>query len=268
LRNRFDFILIDAQAGVAEMAQVAMSRKVADEVVVVSEYDPVSAAGVDRLRVQLGEDLIRERTWILLNKIPPGTKSFAGFVEAARYLSPIPWHAEIANVCAGGRLGMGTEAADGHTLPVLRTLKSLCGERIGKHVETWVQSRVAVVREPLEEQYADAEKERELLLSHKSQLTRRARLTRWFGLLLVMTGMIASAWIAYTAEQSGLRLEEFAPYLAVTSVVAIVGFFYLFGRQGAKAQRDSVRLERRLVLLNERLKRIELLRTLDPAAAP
>jgi cellulose biosynthesis protein BcsQ len=31
LRQRFDFILIDAQAGAAELAQIAMSRRVADE---------------------------------------------------------------------------------------------------------------------------------------------------------------------------------------------------------------------------------------------
>lgn len=262
VQNRFDFVLIDAQAGAAEMAQLAMSRKVAEEVVIVSAYDPVSAAGVERLRAQLREDLTSERTSILLNKVLPETKSFAGFVEGERLLSPVAWHAEISRC----RPAMGTERDD-HTLSVLRTLKDLCGERIRKPLEAWIQSRVEVVRQPLEDQYADAEKERALLISHRAQVQRRARFARWLGVLLLVTGLVGSAWILYSADQSGLAVEEVAPFLAATGAVAILGILRLFGREGAKAQGDSARLDRRLEVLNERLKRIELLRTLEPAVS-
>jgi hypothetical protein len=61
-----------------------------------------------------------------------------------------------------------------------------------------------------------------------------------------------------------MTLEQAAPFLVATAAVAIFGLFRLFGREGAKAQADSLRVDRRLVLLNERLKRLELLRTLDP----
>ena len=71
LRAKYDFILIDAQAGADDMGQIAMSRKVSDEVVIVSEYDPMSAAGVERLKALLRDDLTYERTWVLLNKILP-----------------------------------------------------------------------------------------------------------------------------------------------------------------------------------------------------
>src|SRR4029078_3360392 len=120
-QNRFDFVLIDAQAGAAEMAQVAMSRKVADEVVIVSDYDPVSAAGVERLRAHLREDLTSERTSILLKQVLPETKSFAGFVEGERLLSPVAWHAEISR----RRPAMGTERGD-HKPYVLPPLKYMC----------------------------------------------------------------------------------------------------------------------------------------------
>ena len=82
-----------------------------------------------------------------------------------------------------------------------------------------------------------------------------------------LAGLIASAWVWYSSEQSGLSMEEFVPFLAVTSAVAIYGLLRLFGREGAQAQADSARVDRRLGLLTERLKRLEILRTLDPAAS-
>jgi cellulose biosynthesis protein BcsQ len=265
-RHRFDFILIDAQTGAAEMAQIAMSRKVADEVVLVSESDRMSAAAVERLRAQLRDDLATDRAWILLNKVPPElAKSPADFLEDARYLGPIPWETEVARTHARRRLALDTETGNDYALSILRTLKDLCGESIQRHFEAWVQAYTAVVRQPLEEQYVDAEKEVALLLSHQSRTKRRAQVSRWFGTLVAVTGLIASAWVLYSAQQTGLSLEESAPFLAVTSVVAIFGFLRLFGREGAKAQLDSARVDRRLGLLNERLKRLELLRTLDPA---
>lgn len=266
VRHRFDFILIDAQTGAAEMAQIAMSRRVADEVVIVSESDRMSAAAVERLRAQLREDLTGGRAWILLNKVPPElAKSPADFLEDARYLGPIPWEAEVARTHARRKLALDTETGNDYALSILRTLKDLCGESIQREFEAWVQSYTAVVRQPLEEQYVDAEKEVALLLSDKSRTMRRARISRWFGALVAVTGLIASAWVVYSAQQTGLSVEELAPFLAVTSVVAIFGILRLFGREGARAQLDSVRVDKRLGLLNERLKRLELLRTLDPA---
>jgi MinD-like ATPase involved in chromosome partitioning or flagellar assembly len=269
LRHRFDFILIDAQTGAAEMAQIAMSRKVADEVVVVSETDRISAAAVERLRAQLREDLTSDRASILLNKVPPSelANSPADFLENAKHLGPIPWETEVARTHARRGLALDTEAGNDYALSILRTLKGLCGESIQRQFETWVQSYTAVVRQPLEEQHVDAEKEMALLLSYKSRMKRRAQASRWVGLLIAMTGIIASAWVYYNAEQTGLSVEEFAPFLAGTSVVALYGFLRLFGREGAKAQLDSARVDRRLGLLTERLKRLELLSTLDPPAS-
>src|SRR6185436_9816284 len=130
-RHRFDFILIDAQAGAAELAQIAMSRRVADEVVIVSEYDRISAAGVERLKAQLRDDLTDDRAWILLNKISPEVaQSTADFHESARHLGPIPWDAEVFRNYAKRSLAINSETENAHTLAVLRTLKALCGEAI------------------------------------------------------------------------------------------------------------------------------------------
>ena len=108
-----------------------------------------------------------------------------------------------------------------------------------------------------------------LLLSHKSRMERRAQIGRWFGFVVAVIGMIGVAWFLYSADQSGRPLEEFAPFLAIAAIVAIFGFWRLLGGPGRKAQLESARLDKRLGLLNERLRRIELLRPLDsPAHAP
>src|ERR1700734_2983203 len=49
-QNDYDYILLDAQAGSDHYAAVAMSKRVSDVVVLVAEYDPMSAAGIERLK--------------------------------------------------------------------------------------------------------------------------------------------------------------------------------------------------------------------------
>ena len=266
LQHRFDFILIDAQAGAAEMAQIVMGRMVVDEVVIVSESDRISASAVERLRTQVREDLTSDRTWILRNKVPAdAAQAPADLVENAKSLGPLPWDGEVARSYARRKLALSTQTGNDYSLAVLRVLKDLGGEAIRKHFDAWVQSYTAVVRQPLEEQYADAEKERTLLQTHKSQVERRGKVSRWIGVLIALTGIAACGWVLYTAHQSRLSLEEITPFLVVTAVIALFGLWRLFAPQGAKAQADSARVERRLGLLDERLKRLEILRTLDPA---
>src|SRR6185295_13139004 len=60
--NKYDYIFLDAQAGSDVYAQTAMKRRISTEVVIVSEYDPLSAAGVERLKALFRDDLTYDRT--------------------------------------------------------------------------------------------------------------------------------------------------------------------------------------------------------------
>ena len=57
-RERYDFILLDAQAGSDKWSRNAISKDVSDEVIIVTEYDPLSSAGVERMKQVLGRILI------------------------------------------------------------------------------------------------------------------------------------------------------------------------------------------------------------------
>lgn len=271
LREVYDFIFIDAQAGADEMAQIAMSRNVSDEVVIVSEYDPMSAAGVERLKALLREDLTYDRTWVLLNKIlPEFAKSFSDFLEVAKYLSPIPWDAEVVRAYARRRLAIDTDTGNEHTLSVLQTLRGLCGETIQEQLEVWVQSRAAVIRQPIEDQYSDAEIEMSYLLSGLSRVQRKKQIRRLFGLSFVTMALMSVIYLQLNFREaifSSVPMGLLVVVLVTTVFILMTDFtaiLRIFGVEGVKVQLDEARYNRQLELLQERLKRLEFLRSLDP----
>jgi cellulose biosynthesis protein BcsQ len=277
LRNEYDFILIDAQAGIDDMAQVAMSRKVSDEVVIVSEYDPMSAAGVERLKAMLREDLTYDRTWVLLNKLlPEFAKSVGDFLEVAKYLSPIPWDAEVVRAYARRRLAIDTDTGTEHTLCILQTLKGLCGESIQAQLDDWILSKAAIIRQPIELQYLDAEKELAFLFARKAELSQRRRRRFLVSVSLAISALVAmiiGITLNYTGVKSGVINEILPLALAVLiSAIVAVGFGIDMPRflqamlepGRIQGQLDEARFDRQLELLKDRLKRLELLRTLDP----
>jgi cellulose biosynthesis protein BcsQ len=283
LRAKYDFILIDAQAGADDMGQIAMSRKVSDEVVIVSEYDPMSAAGVERLKALLRDDLTYERTWVLLNKIlPEFAKSFSDFLEVARYLNPIPWDADVVRAYSRRKLAIDTETGNEHTIAVLTTLKGLCGESIEADLESWAQSRAAMIRQPLQDQYDDAEKEMRSLLSRRRLLERhRTRLRILIVMMLLSFFMVilVNMRILYSSA-SQLLIAKIFPFAFVfafalsTIFLTTEGFFdkvldtllRFFDVGGIDRQLTELRFDRQLDLLRDRLKKLEVLRTLDPEA--
>lgn len=131
LRYDYDYIFLDAQAGTDVHAQIALKRNISDEVIIISEYDPMSAAGVERLKVLFAEDLTLDRTWVLLNKmLPEFVQLFDDFLEVARYLRPIPWNADVVRAYARRRLAVDFEKGNAYTIAVFRTMQSLLGDEI------------------------------------------------------------------------------------------------------------------------------------------
>jgi len=150
-RDKYSYIILDAQAGSDVYAQIAM--EVADEVVIVSEYDPISAQGVDRLRHLFPTTLSYDRTWILFNKVlPEFAKSLSDFLSAVRYLNPVPWDAEVVRAYARRRLAIDMERGSVHTLAVMQTAQSLFGEEIEWEIDHWKQDKEELLREPVRDQ--------------------------------------------------------------------------------------------------------------------
>jgi hypothetical protein len=212
---------------------------------------------------------------VLLNKIlPEFAKSFSDFMEVAKYLSPIPWDSSVVRAYARRRLAIDTEAGNEHTISVLQALKGLCGESIQEDLSTWVQSRAAVIRQPLEEQYEDAEKEVAFLLMNKSTIERRKQILRLVSAFaMTILGVGAGLYVAFRHTQAqpwswdlvSVSSMAFLALVLLSTILKDPDFLLrAFGFQGVQRQVDEIRYDRQLDLLRERLKRLELLRTLEP----
>jgi cellulose biosynthesis protein BcsQ len=176
-RNKFDFIFVDAQAGSDEFAEIAVSEDVSDQVVIVSEYDPISAAGVERLKALFRESLTYRRTWVLLNKmLPDFIKSFSDFLEIAKYLTPLPWNADVVRAYARRTLPLDLEVGNEYTAAVIQTLRSLLDDATRKDLDLWLNDRVIGLRAPIQIQLEEALMERDILRERQEKIRRRRRL--------------------------------------------------------------------------------------------
>lgn len=116
-RAGYDYIFLDAQAGVGEFTQAAIDPGVSDEVIIVSEHDPASAAGVERLRALCpGEP---GRTRVLLNKAPQEAR------DLPEHLGQVPWTADVVRAHARRELALDLQEGNEFTVAVARTLSAL-----------------------------------------------------------------------------------------------------------------------------------------------
>jgi cellulose biosynthesis protein BcsQ len=269
----YDFIFLDAQAGADSSAHLAMSRKNSDQVVIVSEYDPLSAAGVERLKGLFHDDLTYVRTWILLNKmLPEFVRSFSDFMEVAKYANPIPWDADVVRAYARRRLALDLEKGNEFTLAVVQTLKSILGDEIRAELDSWLLSKTSALREPIETQYSDAEKELESLirehrLTSQSEAGRQGfrDLTSALGLLLVVLEIFLGALYRSVLVQT--RFIWIVPIAAVSTVSIAIKIFRDFRykeRYAVDAEVMEARFQRQRESIQARLRKLEALKSAGP----
>jgi cellulose biosynthesis protein BcsQ len=251
-REDYDLILLDAQAGADEYARVALSPTVSDQAIIVSEYDPMSAAGVERLKVLLGESLSYARTWIVLNKVlPEFAKSFGEFLEIARYAPPIPWDADVVRAYARRTLALDLEFGNEHTVAIIRVLRTVLSAEMGSALDKWEKDKTDVLRQPitvtaarLREQFESAEKER--------QGARRALDIRQYAFTFVATFLFAAGSVGLSLF--GRTLPAGQTIAIMASLAGVLGGLFAVVRVSLSRIRDDMSvLEDRRSVLRERL---------------
>jgi cellulose biosynthesis protein BcsQ len=252
-RDAFDYIVLDAQAGSDIYAAISMAS--ADRVVIVSEYDPLSAAGVERLKALYPVELSYERTWVLLNKmLPELVQSYSDFMEVARYLRPVPWDAAVVRAYSRRSLALDLRFGNEHTAAVIGTLRSLLPPAQEEELKRWVGERAAEIREPLDVQARDLEAQ----ILGLDQLVERRLLFRSRILRYSLAGMgliLASA--------AALALTISIDLLGITQLLLVMvtlGSLFLTSRSDNGA---VLRLEVQRQRLNEDLEQIRGLGELE-----
>jgi len=278
MRQEYDFIILDAQAGADEYAAEAMHRDVSDAVVIVSEYDPMSAAGIERLKGLLREDLTYGRTWVLLNKVlPEFAKSFSDFLEVARYLSPIPWDADVVRAYARRRLALDMENGNPFTLALVQVVKTIYADELESEIEAWIDSRAAQLRAPVQEQYRDLERQlaaimfntKTIELARERYVAMQSILT--FGMMAAVLATVSVFLLRLYGRTSFFGLERDWSLVigaagVALSTVALFPWMSLIGkrRRSISLEVEKARLARRREVLEENLRRLEVLRAADP----
>jgi cellulose biosynthesis protein BcsQ len=291
LGENFDFIFLDAQAGSDPVSLVAMSERRSDLVVVVSEYDPLSAAGVERLKALSGSSLSFDRTWIVLNKmLPEFISSFSDFLSVSHYLPPLPWTADVVRAYARRQLALNFETGNEFTLAALQSLKAIPLPGLRDKLEKWSEKKAAMLREPINEQYSDLEialKEVSQQLSAKRyKYLQRSNFIRMLaGVALVLVVQIAFlAFFNYARVSEDIASVGLVPWLTDIRSVPIMLMFgvvlaatlYFMRRITSVALRfeysndsdiesdvELGRLSRQRDIYRERLRELEAIRAAD-----
>ena len=273
MREQYDFILLDAQAGSDKYSKLAMNKDVSDEVIIVSEYDPLSAAGIERLKQVIGDDLDYTRTWVLLNKIlPEFADKFSEFLSITKYLPPIPWNADVVRSYAKRKLSIDLDKGNAYTLALIRTVKTLCGKSIEGNINAWAEKRSYALKEPLEAQYKNAEKELESTLKMLKDVELKRKKKNLFRFYLYLLPLMALPYFFIRFSNISIANEmlnifkkgDFLPFL--TAILAsLFPLVYILGKRifDTETTTESIRYKRRIELLEEKLKQLEALRSAD-----
>ena len=274
-KQKYDYIFLDAQAGLDRYSQIAMDKDISHEVVIVSEYDPLSAAGVERLKVIMRDDLLYVRTWVLLNKmLPDFVNAFSDFMEISKYLTPIPWDPDVVRAYARRRLPLDLDYGNPFTLAIMQTLKRLLGLEMSSEIDQWADGRASNIREPIEEQYRDAEKELKGLLEQKVFMDKRTttrRLVRimpfgmFMPILLISLFLIVERFELFSYD----KFNYFSKFVIVV-ITVLIGMFIVIlltmtkmWDKSAERKVEESRFTRQLNIVEDKLKRLEILRKAD-----
>jgi cellulose biosynthesis protein BcsQ len=268
VRDEYDFIFLDAQAGADRIAYIAMNQTYSDEVILVSEYDPLSAAGIERLKGLFREDLTYVRTWVLLNKmLPDFVKSFSDFMEVAKYASPIPWDADVVRAYARRKLAIDTETGNEFTLAVAQSLRSIFGDEIEKDLDSWLETKASMLREPIETQVHDLEYQLRRLLEERDNTLKFKRYSELNKLTLFSAPIILLIAIISTLYKSWLPMNyriilDIGTIVAILGVVSIsAGVYFRESYRSKSNPLSEARFERQFRMLQDHLTKLEALKS-------
>lgn len=188
-RGDYDFIFLDAQAGTDAFARASV--EVSDQSVIVSEYDPVSAQGIDRLKIIFGDILDPTATWVLFNKVLPEFAEVIGEgLAVARYLPPVPWDADVVRAFAARDLAISMTAPNTYTLAIAQVAYGLFNDNVGDTIENWRGEAFSTLTSPLKQ---ESDKIQLLVSELEAAEDRQSSYTRLTSLAVASTSLFLLA---------------------------------------------------------------------------
>lgn len=279
--SKYDYILLDAQAGSDKYSRLAVSKTISNQVVIVSEYDPLSVAGIERLKQVMGDDLDYTRTSILYNKmLPEFIEKYSDFMSIAKYLPPIPWNASVVKLYANRRISLDLEKGNTFTLAIMNVIKALLGDAVEKQITSWAEKRSYELREPIVQQYNDTEMKLKNILLDQDDILFKAKkreyilktiipasIVSFFYFLFNKTGFFNNTIYHELITDLLNKPLAFPLLLLILAVVIYVSFdaykFFddIFGI--SNKNETYIRNQRTIEYLQEKLKELEALKNAE-----
>ena len=137
--ERFDFIIIDNQAGANLTAKVSAS--LSNKVIIVSELDPISSDAVDTLLIQIGDSFPEYRRH-LINKLDISEsedyKNVSTLFQSMNRLPPLPFDFEVRSAFASRQIPIDINRPTTFSIALFNTVKAFlpeCRDKIEKYGE-------------------------------------------------------------------------------------------------------------------------------------
>jgi cellulose biosynthesis protein BcsQ len=262
-KQEFDYVLIDCQAGVDIHSEIVVKENISDEIIIVSEFDPISAAGIERMKGLFHKESIYNRSWVLLNKVLPElSKTSNDFLEITRYLPPVIWTAEVVKKYARKELALDFEVGNEYTLNIVKILRVLFGKEIKASLDKWLESREEIIKKPIYNEYIKIQSDyEELQKSEKAGL-----FSTLVPLIASITGIVTSIVSVFTFNKSGITEQIFGldNVWFIGIVAFMVGIFSISAvRYYSRRKEQLSKNEFRKEMLRDRLKELELLKHSD-----
>ncbi len=259
----YDYVFLDAQAGADANSRAAMNKRLCDAVAIVTEYDPLSAAGVERLKATMRDELDYMSAWVLVNKmLPEFANTYRDFLEFAHYLSPIPWDADVVRAYARRSIPLDVKYGNAFTLAVMQTLRRFLGDEMAERIDSWAEGRASQIRQPIEQQYTDAESELTRLLRERTSRGIWERMAPLATAVFVALPL-ASWYFLEPVVEVGVFRGMVVASLAGMATLAIVWLIRFRSNSSAEREVANARLSRQIGIVEERLTRLEVLRKGD-----
>jgi cellulose biosynthesis protein BcsQ len=278
--SSYDYILLDAQAGSDKYSRLAVSKAISNQVVIVSEYDPLSVAGIERLKQVMGDDLDYTRTSILYNKmLPEFIDKYSDFMSIAKYLPPIPWNASVVKFYANRRISLDLEKGNTFTLAIMNVIKALLGDSLEEQIMAWAEKRSYELREPIVQQYNDTEKELTYILHDQEDILFKQKKREYLLKTIITTSILASFYILFNSMNSFSNMDYRElildtinkPFGFITSLFLVATIVYLsfdvyklfeniFGINKSEIYTKN---QRKIEYLQEKLKELEALKNAE-----
>ena len=253
----FGYILIDCQAGSDIHTEIVIDSSFSDEIIIVSEYDPISAAGIERIKGFFNKQLTYSRTWVLLNKVlPEFAESNEDFLEMSKYLPPIIWDAEVVKRYARKEIALDFENGNEYTLSIIKLLRTLFDKSFKEDLTNWLNEKNEIIKKPIFEEYQEI-KEKLYFYERKEKAGINSLKFNLILNVLTMAGMlVAVLFFKDIVFLSNSMSSVFYIMFGIIISASIISVSRYFGKRQNEKEENKYEKE----ILIERLKELELLK--------